>query len=63
MGELKDNISNLSNTGSIENVLIAIAYWLAVIVVILFVFYIAVKINNWRLYSRRGKGEKDDYLL
>ncbi|MCR5213106.1 MAG: hypothetical protein K6E10_01725 [Eubacterium sp.] len=63
MGELKENISTLSNTGSIENVLIAIAYWLAVIVVILFVFYVAVKINNWRLYSRKGKGEKDDYLL
>ena len=63
MEEFRDNINNLSNTGNIENVLIAIAYWLAVIVVILFVFYIAVKLNNWRLYKRHGKGEKDDYLL
>ncbi len=62
MEEFRDNINSLSNTGTIENVLIAIAYWLAVIVVILFVFYIAVKINNYRQYRRHGKVEKDDFL-
>ena len=45
-----------------ENILIAVIYWLAVIVVILFVFYIAVKINNYRLYKRNSKVELDDFL-
>ncbi len=62
MEEFRDNINSLSNTGTIENVLIAIAYWLAVVVVILFVFYVAVKINNYRQYRRHGKVEKDDFL-
>ena len=62
MEEFRDNINSLSNTGTIENILIAIAYWLAVIVVILFVFYVAVKINNYRQYRRHGKVEKDDFL-
>ena len=61
MEELRENIGSLSNTGSIENILIAIAYWLAVIVVILFVFYIAVKINNYRLYKKEKK-ERDEFL-
>ncbi len=62
MEELRDNIDSLSNTGALENLLIAIIYWLAVIVVILFVFYIAVKINNYRLYRRHGMMDKDDFL-
>ena len=62
MEEFRDNIDSLSNTGTIENLLIAIIYWLAVIVVILFVFYIAVKINNYRLYRRHGMMDKDDFL-
>lgn len=63
MDEIRDNINSLSNTGALENILIAIIYWLAVVVVILFVFYIAVKINNYRLYRKSGKIEKDDYIL
>jgi hypothetical protein len=62
MEEFRDNIDSLSNTGALENLLIAIIYWLAVIVVILFVFYIAVKINNYRLYRRHGMMDKDDFL-
>ena len=62
MEEFRDNINALSNTGKLENILIAIAYWLAVVVVILFVFYVAVKINNYRQYRRHGKVEKDDFL-
>lgn len=62
MEELRENIGSFSNTGNLENLLIAIAYWLAVIVVILFVFYVAVRINNYRLYRRHGKGAKDDFL-
>ena len=62
MEEFRDNINSLSNTGTIENVLIAIAYCMAVVVVILFVFYVAVKINNYRQYRRHGKVEKDDFL-
>ncbi len=62
MEDFRENINSLSNTGTIENILIAIAYWLAVIVVILFVFYIAVKINNYRQYRRHGKMDTDDFL-
>ena len=62
MEEFRDNINSLSNTGAIENILIAIIYWLAVVVVILFVFYIAVKINNYRLYRKSKNFEKEDFL-
>ena len=62
MDEIKDNIKSLSNTGTIENILIAIAYWLLVIVIILFVFYVAVKINNYRQFKKNGKVERDDFL-
>ena len=62
MEEFRDNIDMFTHTGTIENILIGIAYWLAVVVVILFVFYVAVKINNWRLYRKNGKVEKEDFL-
>ncbi len=62
MEEFRDNIDSLSNTGTIENILIAVIYWLAVLVVILFVFYVAVRINNYRLYRRHGMMDKDDFL-
>ena len=60
--EIRQNVDQLSNTGNIENILIAIAYWLAVIFVMIFIFYIALKINNYRQYRRQGKVEKDDFL-
>ncbi|MCR5633361.1 MAG: hypothetical protein K6F60_07670 [Eubacterium sp.] len=63
MEDFRENINSLTNTGMLENILIGIAYWLAVVVVILFVFYLAVRINNYRLYKRNGKIEKDDYVL
>lgn len=62
MEDFKENIQSLSNTGTLENILIAIAYWLLVIVIILFVFYIAVKINNYRQFRKNGKVERDDFL-
>ena len=62
MDEIKDNIRSLSNTGTFENILIAIAYWLLVVVIILFVFYIAVKINNYRQFKRNGKIDRDDFM-
>ena len=62
MEEFRENINSLSNTGTIENILIGVAYWLAVVVVILFVFYVAVKINNYRQYGRNGKIERDDFM-
>ena len=58
MEEFRENINSISK----ENILIGVAYWLAVVVVILFVFYVAVKINNYRLYRRHGRGAKDDFL-
>lgn len=64
MDDLREQINSLGNTGSLENLLIAIAYWLFVIVVILFVFWLVVKINNWRLYRRRSKPkDTDDFFL
>ena len=62
MDEIKDNIRSLSNTGTFENILIAIAYWLLVVVIILFVFFIAVKINNYRQFKRNGKIDRDDFM-
>ncbi len=46
MEGFRNNIDSLANTSTLENILIAIIYWLAIIVVVLFVFYVAVKINN-----------------
>ena len=63
MEEFRENINSLSNTGTLENILIGLAYWLAVVVILLFVFSVAVKINNYRLYKRHGKIEKDDIVL
>ena len=63
MEEFRENINSLSNTGTLENILIGLAYWLAVVVILLFVFYVAVKIHNYRLYKRHGKIEKDDIVL
>ena len=64
MDDLREQINSLGNTGSLENLLIAIAYWLFVIVVILFIFWLVVKINNWRLYRRRSKAkDRDDFFL
>lgn len=64
MDDLREQINSLGNTGTLENMLIAIAYWLFVIVVILFIFWIVVKINNYRLYRRRSKPkDKDDFFL
>lgn len=62
MDDFKENIRSLSNTGTFENILIAVAYWLLVIVIILFVFYIAVKINNYRQFKKNGKIERDDFM-
>ena len=39
MEDFRENIEFFTHTGAIENILIGIAYWLAVIVVILFVFF------------------------
>ena len=62
MDDVRETINSLSNTGTLENILIAIAYWLAVAVVILFVFFVAVKINNYRIYKRFSKDDMDDFL-
>ncbi|MBO4591669.1 MAG: hypothetical protein IKS48_04440 [Eubacterium sp.] len=62
MDDVRESIDMFGHTGTIENILIGIAYWLAVVVVILFVFYIVVKINNWRQYKKNGKLEKEDFL-
>ena len=55
MDGLKENIDGLSNTGDIEEFLIAAAYWIAIILVILFVFYVTVKLNNFIQDRKRKK--------
>ncbi len=62
MDDVRETINSLSNTGTLENILIAIAYWLGVAVIILFVFFVAIKINNYRLYRRYMKDDVDDFL-
>ena len=64
MDGLKENIDGLSNTGNIEQFLIAAAYWIAIILVILFVFYVTVKLNNFIQDRKRkkSKAEKDDFI-
>ncbi|MCR4838583.1 MAG: hypothetical protein K5897_06575 [Eubacterium sp.] len=64
MDGLKENIENLTNTKGIEDFLIGISYWLAVIVVVLLIFYVCIKIYN---YSQQKKVKKpfkgrDDFL-
>ncbi len=64
MGSIIEKIGEMSKTSEIEQLLLGIAYWLIVIIVILFVFLVAVKISNF-IKSKRGtlKREKDDFFL
>ena len=58
------NIENLTNTKGIEDLLIGISYWLAVIVVVLLIFYVCIKIYNYtqqRKVKKPFKG-RDDFL-
>ena len=64
MDGFKDNIDGLSNTSNIEEFLIAAAYWIAIILVIMFVFYVTVQLNNFIQDRKRkkSKAEKDDFI-
>lgn len=64
LGSIIDKIGEMSKTSNLERLLLGIAYWLIVIIVILFVFLVAVKISNF-IKERRGtlKREKDDFFL
>ena len=64
MDGLKENIENLTNTKNLEDLLIGISYWLAVIVVVLLIFYVCIKVYN---YVQQKKSKKpfmgrDDFL-
>ncbi len=64
MDGLKDNIESLTNTKGLEDLLIGIAYWLAVIAVVILIFLICIKINN-RIQTRKNKKvlrDRDDFL-
>ena len=63
-GSIIDKIGEMSKTSELERLLLGIAYWLGVIIVILFVFLVAIKISNF-IKERRGtlKREKDDFFL
>lgn len=64
LGSIIDKIGDMSKTSELERLLLGIAYWLGVIIVILFVFLVAIKISNF-IKERRGtlKREKDDFFL
>ncbi len=64
MGGIKENIENLQDTKGMEDLLIALAYWVGVIVVVLLIFYICIKINNYvqKKKSKRPVKERDDFL-
>lgn len=61
---IKDNINTLGNTQALEEFLFAMIYWVAVIVVIIFIFYIAVKISNIVRERKNPKARKnkDNFL-
>ena len=64
MDGLKDNIESLTNTKGLEDLLIGIAYWLAVIVVVILIFYIVIKLNNLFQTRKNKKAlrDRDDFL-
>ncbi len=64
LGSVIDKIGEMTKTADLERLLLGVAYWLVVIIVILFVFLVAVKISNF-IKKRRGtlKVEKDDFFL
>lgn len=61
---IKENINTLGNTQALEEFLFAMIYWVAVIVVIIFIFYVAVKISNIVRERKNPKARKnkDNFL-
>jgi heme/copper-type cytochrome/quinol oxidase subunit 2 len=64
MEEFMQNIDSLSDTAALEELLFAIMYWVAVIVVMLFIFYLSVRITNKvRAWKRKEpKKNRDDFI-
>ena len=61
---IKENINTLGYTQALEELLFAMIYWVAVIVVIIFIFYVAVKISNIVRERKNPKARKnkDNFL-
>lgn len=64
IANIKENINQLGDTQALEELLFAMIYWIAVVVVILFIFYVCVKINNKvkEYKSKKSRKNKDDFL-
>ena len=64
MDGFMEHIDNLTDTKGLEEFLHIAIYCVAVIVIIIFVFYVCIKINNFIQRKRSGKKKKDrdDYL-
>jgi len=65
MLELFKYIEKLTDTRELEDLLIASAYWVGIVIMVIFVFWMAVKINNY-IQSRksdRAKDDRDDYMV
>lgn len=63
MESFRDNIGSLANTGAIENILMGIAYWLVVLVIGLFIAYVAVRIRNYVTYRKQDNSKEKDELI
>ena len=62
MEDLKDSLNSLTNTSGFENLLLSIAYWVAILAVILLVFYIFIKLKDFVSFIKNGKKDSDDFL-
>lgn len=63
MQDVKGTLNSIGNTNDISNTLLAVAYWLGVVVVILFVIYIIYAISTHFKNKRYGiKEDNDDFL-
>ena len=65
MIELIKYIEKLTDTRELEDLLIASAYWVGIIIMVIFVFWMTVKINNYiqSRKSERAKDDRDDYMV
>lgn len=61
MQNLWENLDNISKTGDLLNLLEAWIYWIAVVVILVLIFYIAVKFANFvRKISDKKRGINDE---
>ncbi len=60
LGKVRDTLDSVNDTQGITDILLAVMYWAAVIVVILIVVYICFKISAYLKKKREGKSDEDE---